>query len=59
MLSGDNFEKSLRCNECRVTLKFTKSSQAIWMLKHHAGEAKHQIKAGWSLDEEYIKSENT
>ncbi len=50
--SGDNFEKSLRCNDCGVTLKFTKSSQAIWMLKRHAGEAKHQIKAGWFLDED-------
>ena len=50
--SLDNFENSLRCDACQVTLKFQKSFQAVWLLKRHTGEKAHQVKAGWILDDE-------
>lgn len=36
--SPDNFENSLRCDACQVTLKFQKSFQAVWLLKRHTGK---------------------
>ena len=31
----DNFESSLRCDACQVTLSYRKKNQAAWMLKRH------------------------
>ena len=50
--SPDNFENSLRCDTCQVTLKFQKSFQAVWLLRRHTREKAHQVKAGWILDDE-------
>lgn len=50
--SPDNFENSLRCDTCQVTLKFQKSFQAVWLLRGHTREKAHQVKAGWILDDE-------
>ena len=50
--SADNFQNSLKCDACQVTLKFQKSFQAVWLLKRHTGEKSHQVKAGWILDDE-------
>jgi len=49
--SKDDFEKSLTCDACQVTLHFTKISQATWTLRRHSHENSHQIKAGWLLNE--------
>ena len=51
--SPDNFESSLRCDACQVTLSYPqKTHKAVWMLKRHSREAVHQVKAGWILDNE-------
>ena len=50
--SPDNFENSLRCDTCQVTLNFQKSFQAVWLLRRHTREKAHQVKAGWILDDE-------
>ena len=48
----DNFESTVECDACQVTLKFQSSFQAIWFLKRHIGQKTHQVKAGWILDGE-------
>lgn len=49
---NDDFEISLTCQACGVSLKCGKNSNAIWVLKRHTREKLHQIKAGWFLDDE-------
>lgn len=50
--SIDNFESSLICEACRITLSYKVNSRAIWVLRRHTKENNHQIKAGWFLDED-------
>lgn len=49
--SDNNFENSLTCEACAVTIRYAKISQAIWLLKRHTKETAHQLKAGWFLDD--------
>ena len=48
--SKNDFESSLTCEACGDTLGYSKSSQAVWVLRRHTAERSHQIRAGWLLD---------
>lgn len=49
--SPNNFMSSLICDSCSLEMKFTKMSQAVWVLRRHTQETRHKVKAGWFLDE--------
>ena len=50
--SDDHYESSFKCNACQVTLKYQNYFQAVWLLKRHALEKTHQVRAGWILDDQ-------
>ena len=50
LVSADDFDKSFTCTTCGVKLTYQDKAKAMWLLKQHASEKSHQVKAGWYLD---------
>ena len=50
LCSVDDFKASFTCSLCGVTLRYQDKAQAVWLVKRHANENSHKIKAGWCLD---------
>ena len=50
LCSVDDFKASLTCSLCGVTLRYQDKVKAVWLVKRHANESLHKIKAGWCLD---------
>ena len=49
----DNFENSLRCVPCEVTISYPDSSQGAWLIRRHSQLDRHKVKAGWTHEELY------
>ena len=43
-------KKAFTCTTCGVKLTYQDKAKAMWLLKRHASEKSHQVKAGWYLD---------
>ena len=50
LASDDDFDKSFTCTTCGVKMTYQDKAKAMWLLKRHASEKSHQVKAGWYLD---------
>ena len=50
LASDDDFDKSFTCTTCGVKLTYQDKAKAMRLLKRHASEKSHQVKAGWYLD---------
>ena len=50
LASDDDFDKSFTCTTCGVKLTYQDKAKAVRLLKRHASEKSHQVKAGWYLD---------
>ena len=50
--SVDDFKASLTCSLCGIKLCVNNQdkAKAVWLVKRHANENCHEIKAGWCLD---------
>ena len=49
LCSVDDFKASLTCSLCGITLRYQDNAKAVWLVKRHANENCHKIKAGWCL----------
>ena len=50
LASDDDFDRSFTCTTCLVKLTYQDKAKAMRLLKRHASEKSHQVKAGWYLD---------
>ena len=50
LCSVDDFKMSLTCPLCGITLRYQDKAKAVWLVKQHANDDSHKIKAGWYLD---------
>ena len=50
LCSGNDFKTSFTCTSCGTSLHYQDNAKAMWLIKRHANENSHKIKAGWYLD---------
>ena len=50
LASDDDFDRSFTSTTCGVKLAYQDKAKAMWLLKRHASEKSHQVKAGRYLD---------